>query len=93
MNAFVCEVEKRGWGAPEIGTECYTRLGAMAQAPHCPACGSVIYSRRHKLCGVCAAVLPEEIRFNAVQAENVRSLVREERKRHRAWLERFNFAN
>jgi hypothetical protein len=93
MSAMLCEVEERGWAAPEIGTEFYTRVGAAPQARHCPDCRSVIYSRRHKLCGVCAAVLPDEILFNAAQAQNVSSFMREERQRHRAWLERFNFAN
>jgi len=54
-------------------------------------CESVIYSRRHRLCGVCAAVLPDEILFDGAQAQNVSSLMREERQRHPSWLERFNF--
>lgn len=32
--------------------------------PICPNCGSIIYSRRNKLCGVCETLLPEELLFS-----------------------------
>jgi len=44
---------------------------------HCPACGSVIYSRRAKLCGVCIAPLPEELRITGAQAEKIGKLVKQ----------------
>lgn len=44
---------------------------------HCPACGSVIYSRRAKLCGVCSAPLPEELRITGAQAEKISKLVKQ----------------
>lgn len=47
---------------------------------HCPACGSVIYSRRAKLCGVCSAPLPEELRITGKQAEKISSLVKQMEK-------------
>jgi uncharacterized Zn finger protein (UPF0148 family) len=33
----------------------------------CPKCGSVIYSRRKILCGVCGERLPSELLFTAEQ--------------------------
>ena|ERR1041385_1652339 len=54
----------------------------------CPWCGSIIYSRRHRLCGICCEVLPEDCRFTALEAECVEMLLRAERQRHRAWLKR-----
>jgi hypothetical protein len=33
----------------------------------CPKCGSVIYSRRNVLCGVCGERLPDELLFTAEQ--------------------------
>ena len=44
---------------------------------HCPSCGSVIYSRRGKLCGVCSAPLPEELRITGEQAEKIGKLVKQ----------------
>jgi hypothetical protein len=56
---------------------------------HCPHCGSVIYSRRHKLCGVCAEPLPSACLFSMAEAERVEVLLQEERARHRNGLHRF----
>jgi len=55
---------------------------------HCPSCDSIVYSRRHRLCGVCGEALPEGCRFTAAEAENVEMLLRTERLRHRAWLKK-----
>jgi hypothetical protein len=44
---------------------------------HCPACGSIIYSRRSKLCGICDAPLPEELRITGPQAEKIGKLVKD----------------
>ena len=44
---------------------------------HCPACGSVIYSRRAKLCGVCSAQLPDELRITGEQAKKIGDMVKE----------------
>jgi hypothetical protein len=52
----------------------------------CPACGSIIYSRRHLLCGVCAHPLPPEARFPDGEASRIELLVEMERDRHRQWL-------
>jgi predicted nucleic acid-binding Zn ribbon protein len=93
MSAILCEVATRGYDTGTITPDMYARVGAPVQERHCPFCDAVIYSRRHKLCGVCAQELPEQMLFNAAQAENVRSILQDERQRHRAWLQRFNFAN
>ena len=37
----------------------------------CPKCGSIIYSRRNVLCGVCGERLPAELLFTAEQREAV----------------------
>jgi uncharacterized Zn finger protein (UPF0148 family) len=39
--------------------------------PKCPACNSVIYSRRNVLCGVCGHPLPHELLFTAQEREAV----------------------
>jgi hypothetical protein len=54
----------------------------------CPGCNAVIYSRRHKLCGVCGEELPEALLFSPSQASRVEELLRLEREQHRAWMKR-----
>ena len=39
--------------------------------PKCPKCGSIIYSRRNVLCGVCGERLPPELLFTPQQRETV----------------------
>jgi ferredoxin len=31
---------------------------------NCPSCHRLLYSRQHKKCGFCGAVLPSEVRFS-----------------------------
>ena len=62
--------------------------GVGTRERHCPLCDSIVYSRRHRLCGVCGGVLPEDCLFTATEAENVEMLIRIERQRHRAWLKK-----
>lgn len=38
---------------------------------HCPACNAILYSRRAKLCGVCFAPVPEELRFTGEFADKI----------------------
>jgi hypothetical protein len=66
----------------------FARLGVPLREQRCPFCDAIIYSRRHKLCGVCSSVLPDECVFTPQQAESVESLLQEERQRHRAWMHR-----
>jgi hypothetical protein len=54
----------------------------------CPECNAVIYSRRHRHCGVCGEELPEALLFSPSQALQVEELLRFERKQHRAWMKR-----
>lgn len=39
--------------------------------PKCPKCGSIIYSRRNVLCGVCGERLPDELLFTPQEREAV----------------------
>ena len=64
----------------------FPRIGVVPKERHCPSCDSVVYSRRHRLCGVCAQVLPDDCLFTQTEAQNVETLLRTERQRHRAWL-------
>ena len=52
----------------------------------CPECKSIIYSRRHRLCGVCNQPLPEHLLFTGSEAQRVTRLMETERIRHRRWL-------
>jgi hypothetical protein len=54
----------------------------------CPACDSIVYTRRHKLCGVCCRDLPEDCLFTRSEAEDVELLVKTERQCHRVWLKK-----
>jgi hypothetical protein len=89
MNAMLSDTQRESQGLFAIPAAEFARMGAgKVAARRCPHCDSIIYSRRHKLCGVCAEELPASCRFDAEVAENVSALVREERLRHRAWMTR-----
>lgn len=64
----------------------YARLPMSPKALRCPACGSIVYSRRHRLCGACSQLLPEEFLFTVEESHRIESLMSAERQRHRAWL-------
>ena len=66
----------------------FAGLGVGPGERHCPACYSLVYSRRHRACGVCGQLLPAACLFTAIEAENVEILLRTERQRHRAWLKK-----
>ena len=51
--------------------------------PKCPKCGSIIYSRRNVLCGVCGERLPPELLFTAEQRESVEGELQDLKKRER----------
>jgi hypothetical protein len=63
---------------------------AAAATQSCPHCGSVIYSRRNRVCGVCNGALPQELLFNPIQAGRVERLLASERARHRRWMDRLS---
>jgi hypothetical protein len=52
----------------------------------CPECRSIIYSRRHKLCGVCNQPLPEHLLFTVGESQRIGRILEAERARHRRWL-------
>ncbi len=47
----------------------------------CPKCGSVVYSRKSALCGVCGERLPKELLFKPEEKQKVESDYREARRR------------
>ena len=67
-----------------------SRIGVRLHEQHCPSCNSIVYTRRHSRCGVCEQVLPAGFLFSGAEAERVDQLLRTERRRHRAWLNRSN---
>ncbi|MBM3840330.1 MAG: hypothetical protein FJ398_20680 [Verrucomicrobia bacterium] len=69
---------------PELWAE--RRLTKEAADGDCPHCGSIVYSRRHKLCGLCGRDLPEEFLFSSAESQRLESLLRIEQARHRAWM-------
>lgn len=81
-------------GTPPVGhskpQNAFARLVTKGNSEHrCPACGSIIYSRRHRLCGVCSQPLPKEFLFTASEARQIGALLEAERARHRQWCSRF----
>jgi len=52
--------------------------------PKCPKCGSIIYSRRNVLCGVCGDRLPPELLFTPEQRAVVEKELAELKLRERA---------
>jgi predicted nucleic acid-binding Zn ribbon protein len=70
------------------GQNSFISIGVKPRERHCPSCDSIVYSRRHRLCGVCGHALPEDCRFTASEARSVEMLLRTERQRHRAWLKK-----
>lgn len=66
------------------------RAGESPRERRCPACCSIVYSRRHALCGVCEHELPASIRFGSGQSERVTALIELERRKHRRWLQRMS---
>jgi hypothetical protein len=53
---------------------------------HCPACGSLIYSRRNVLCGRCGVEFPKDLLFTAKECKKVDVDLAQLRIRRRAQL-------
>ena len=68
----------------------YSRIGVPLVEHHCRHCGALIYSRRQTRCGFCSRSLPATAVFTPAQSNVVRSVITEERQRHREWLRRHN---
>lgn len=62
--------------------------GVRRREMNCPRCGSIVYTRRHKLCGLCGELLPPECLFSDRESEHVRATLERDQRRHRAWLRR-----
>jgi hypothetical protein len=87
MSAALCQIDKPGLIIQQPSkTSNFARLGVKAGAAWCPHCQSLIYSRRQKFCGVCEKELPGSLVFSERQSLNVKSLLEEEREKHRRWL-------
>jgi uncharacterized Zn finger protein (UPF0148 family) len=56
--------------------------------PKCPKCGSIIYSRKNVLCGICGERLPSELLFTPEQREKVESEMRELKEREKEMRKR-----
>jgi len=79
------------WKEPSYFDPKTTLVRHIVEPPkslRCPSCHAVIYSRRHKLCGVCSEELPKELLFSEAQALRVEGLLQMERQMHRAWMKR-----
>ncbi|MFO1500279.1 MAG: hypothetical protein U1G07_18145 [Verrucomicrobiota bacterium] len=61
-------------------------VAPMSHERRCPHCQSIVYSRRHRLCGICAQPLPEEHLFSVSEARRIEALLAFERQQHRLWL-------
>ena len=88
MREAFCESEAPGTAEAGAAVNLFARIGVQPQVRRCPICESIIYSRRHKLCGVCCGELPDECLFDPAQAESVSALIKEERAQHRTWMRR-----
>jgi hypothetical protein len=49
----------------------------------CPHCQSIIYSRRHKVCGKCGSALPENLVLTPAQIQKLDKERAREKKRSR----------
>ena len=73
--------------APAASATLVRQIGAARKPARCPECDSVVYSRRHRLCGVCNQPLPEHLLFNVMEAARIEQLLQTERLRHRQWMQ------
>ena len=65
----------------------YTRqISSAPTALKCPHCGSVIYSRSKRLCGVCGEALPEGLLFSVAESRRIKNILNSEKQRHKGWM-------
>jgi len=60
----------------------------MDTPPKCPKCGSIIYSRRHPICGQCGEKLPESLMFDPATRKKIDHQIEQDKKRQ-AWQAKF----
>src|SRR5262249_45203625 len=66
----------------DLASLCYVNdRTKFSMAPTCPNCGSVIYSRRNALCGVCGQRLPAELLFTPEERQRVERDLSEAKRR------------
>jgi hypothetical protein len=75
------EIRSRPLQAPLV-----REIAPAGNSRRCPSCHSIVYSRRHRLCGVCSLPLPEDFLFSIPEARRIEKLLESERQRHRKWL-------
>ena len=87
MTETLLEIEWESPVTPERNlSSLYARLGVPLREKHCPCCGALLYSRRQSSCGYCLRPIPDQERFTEEQSAMVKSVLEEERQRHRQWL-------
>ena len=64
------------------------QISPRGRPVRCPSCQTIVYTRRHRLCAVCSEPLPHELLFTIAEADRIEGLLREERDRHKKWMER-----
>ena len=64
------------------------RVAQTDNSLRCPHCSSIVYSRRHRLCGACSGELPDSCLFSEQEARRVEMLLRSEQERHRRWTQK-----
>ena len=62
------------------------KLTAHSVSLRCPQCDSIVYSRRHKLCGVCSQPLPDSFSFSAEEGRRLEKILESEKRRRREWM-------
>ncbi len=75
-------------GSPSAPPTLVREIAPRRSEHRCPQCQSIVYSRRHRLCGVCSEPLPEEFLFSTTEARRIEELIESDRQRHRRWLAR-----
>lgn len=73
---------------PDLAGGILSRLGIRHVQKRCPHCDSIVYSRRHQLCGVCGEDLPGGCQFSPAEAQRIEEVLAADRQRYRAWLKR-----
>ena len=94
MGAKVSVLEE--WDQTGTGryvTGLFSQGRKVQQERRCPWCNAIVYSRRHRNCGVCSEPLPAACVFTNEESARVKSLLDAERERHRKWLGKVNFGS
>ncbi len=90
MNATSLDIQWADvtWQQERLTSALVRNITTPKPEMRCPACDSIVYTRRHKLCGVCGEELPKELLFPARIAARLKFLVGAEQEKHRTWVKR-----